>query len=127
LRIIKRAHLVRFWESRKKDSGQAEKDLTVWYSAAKNANWKDFGALKQTFGSADLVGTCVVFDVGNNRYRLIGRINYTIGVIYVLRVMDHEEYNKKNWIKQCGCEETWPKSDRTPKKPTPQKQKKKGE
>jgi hypothetical protein len=33
----------------------------------KNAHWKDFGALKQTFSSADKVGDCVVFDVGNNR------------------------------------------------------------
>lgn len=31
---------------------------------------------KQTFGSADQVGNCVVFDVGSNRYRLIGRVLY---------------------------------------------------
>ena len=29
-------------------------------------------ALKQTFESADQVGNCVVFDVGNNRFRLFG-------------------------------------------------------
>ena len=65
-------------------------------------------ALRQTFGSADQVGNCVVFDVGNNRYRLIGRvkygtINYRAGMIFILKVMDHQEYDNKLWIEQCGC------------------------
>ena len=35
----------------------------------------------------------VVFDIGNNRYRLIGRVFYP-HKHYVLRVMDHEEYDR---------------------------------
>jgi mRNA interferase HigB len=76
---------------------------------AKSANWVNFGELRQTFGSADQVGNCVVFDVGNNRFRLIGRINYTRGIIYVLRVMDHREYDKRLWIDSCGCHKPPPK------------------
>jgi hypothetical protein len=53
-------------------------------------------------GSADRVGNCVVFDVGNNRYRLIGRVFYPYK-LYVLRVMDHQEYSRNAWAKQCGC------------------------
>jgi hypothetical protein len=44
----------------------------------------------------------VVFDVGNNRYRLIGRVFYPYK-LYVLRVMDHQEYSRNAWAKQCGC------------------------
>jgi mRNA-degrading endonuclease HigB of HigAB toxin-antitoxin module len=38
---------------------------------------------------SDQVGNCVVFDVGNNRYRLIGRVKYEQHIVYVLKVMDH--------------------------------------
>ena len=117
MRVLAKPALIKFWQSRKGDSLQAERDLNAWYTAAKNGRWKDFGALKQTFGSADQVGNCVVFDVGNNRYRLIGRINYRMGMLYVLKVMDHHEYDKRMWIDQCGCRTPPPESK--PKKTTP--------
>jgi mRNA interferase HigB len=55
-----------------------------------------------------------VFDVGNNRYRLIGRVfyvtaRYPTGRIYVLKVMDHAEYDKNRWIEDCGCRKPPPK------------------
>ena len=121
MRVLSKPALVKFWESRKDDSRDAEKVLTAWHRAAKNASWKDFGSLKQTFGSADQVGNCVVFDVGNNRYRLIGRVNYRAGMLFVLKVMDHEEYDKRQWVEQCGCTTFPPKSKPKPKKMSPQR------
>jgi mRNA interferase HigB len=113
VRVISRRRLRQFWESRKKDSAAAERDLSAWYKLAKSAAWANFGALRQTFGSADQVGNCVVFDVGNNRFRLIGRVNYARGIVYVLRVMDHREYDMKLWVDDCGCHKP------PPKKPAP--------
>src|SRR6266581_9391435 len=98
MRIISRRRLREFWQARKHDSKRAEQDLAVWHQAAKSAAWDNFGGLRQTFGSADQVGNCVVFDVGNNRFRLIGRVNYVKGIVYVLKVMDHAEYDKASWI-----------------------------
>lgn len=103
MRVIAKSRLREFWESRKHDAAQAEKDLSAWYKLARGADWNHFAQLKQTFGSADQVGNCVVFDIGNNRYRLIGRVNYRAGIVYVLKVMDHAEYDKKLWPGQCGC------------------------
>ena len=103
VRIISRSRLVAFWEGRTADRAVAERDLAAWYKLARNAAWPNFGALRQTFGSADQVGNCVVFDVGNNRYRLIGRVNYARGIVYVLRVMDHREYDAGRWVEECGC------------------------
>ena len=103
MRIITKRHVEKFWKSRKADSAIAERDLSAWIKLAKEADWKNFAALKQTFGSADQVGNCVVFDPGNNRFRLIGRVNYARGIIYVLKVMDHAGYDKKQWIAKCGC------------------------
>jgi mRNA interferase HigB len=110
MRIISRKRLVEFWEGRKRDRRTAENDLSGWYKLASGADWANFGALKQTFGSADQVGNCVVFDVGNNRFRLIGRVNYRAGIVYALKVMDHAEYDRTPWAHECGCHSPPPKA-----------------
>jgi mRNA interferase HigB len=116
VRVTSPSRLRQFWETRTSDAEIARRDLTAWLKIAKNSDWRNFASLKQSFGSADHVGNCVVFDVGNNRYRLIGRVFYSSqqfkGRIYVLRVMDHQEYDKRTWIDACGCYEP------PPKKPT---------
>ncbi len=109
VRIISKKRLTKFWESRKHDSKIAQRDLSAWYKLAKSAKWSNFAALKRTFGSADKVGDCVVFDVGNNRFRLIARLRFGRGILYVLRVMDHSEYDKQSWIEECGCHKPPPK------------------
>lgn len=114
--IISKKTLRVFWESRRDDSRIAERDLIAWFKTAENAEWPNFAAIKQTFGSADQVGNCVVFDVGNNRFRLIGRVNYQAGKLYVLRIMDHREYDKNRWADDCGCHEPPPKAT-APKPP----------
>lgn len=103
MRIISETRIKEFWLSRKKDALDAEKYMTVWIKLARSATWKDFGDLKQTFGTADQVGNCTVFDVGNNRYRMIGRVNFAAGKIFVLKIMDHAEYDKKRWPTDCRC------------------------
>lgn len=108
MRIISKARLVKFWTSRKGDR-YVQRDFTAWYKAAKNADWSNDAEMKQTFGSADRVGNCVVFDVGNNRYRLITRVLYGSGIIYILLPMDHAEYDKRSWAEECGCHEPPPK------------------
>jgi hypothetical protein len=60
-----------------------------------------------------IVGDCIVFDVGNNRFRLIGRVRYRSGILYVLRVMDHSEYDKQRWIEDGGCRKPPPKKPAT--------------
>jgi mRNA interferase HigB len=109
VRIISKRQLREFWESRKNDAAIAQRDLKAWYTLAKGAAWANFAAIKQTFGSADQVGNCVVFNVGNNRFRLIGRINYARRIVYVLSVMDHKEYDKNLWVDNCGCHKPPPK------------------
>ncbi len=103
MRVISRKRLWEFVKSRKHDAVAAERASNVWYKLARGAAWDNFGALRQTFGSTDQVGNCVVFDVGNNRFRLIGRVNYRRGIIYVLRVLDHAEYDRVPWAESCGC------------------------
>src|SRR5438270_13292775 len=119
MRVISRKRLWQFWKARKTDSEIAEWDLSAWYKSAKKAQWDNFGELKQTFGSADQVGNCVVFDVGNNRYRLIGRMNYRAAIIYVLNGMEHAEYDKNRWPGECGCHSPPPKKPAARKATSP--------
>lgn len=121
MHVISRSRLRLFWKTCR-NRADAERALSAWYKIASKAAWENFAGLKQTFGSADQVGNCVVFDVGSNRYRLIGRVLYPFK-LSVLRVMDHEEYDRAPWASQCGCHSPPPKS-RTPptKRPaTPQR------
>jgi mRNA interferase HigB len=114
MRVISKSRLRSFWESHK-NRADAERWLSAWYKIAKVAEWVNFAALKQTFGSADQVGNCVVFDVGGNRYRLISRVLYPHR-LYVLRVMDHAEYDRVPWAKQCGCHHPPPRKPTGPLK-----------
>ncbi len=131
--VIAKSHLRRFWDSRRDDSAIARRDLSTWFKMAEVAEWAHFGAIRQSFGSADQVGNCVVFDVGNNRFRLIGRVFYATGKLYILKVMDHRQYDKGHWIDDCGCRESAPKrtpaakSSPAPKAATPRRRKGDGE
>ncbi len=103
MRVISKKTLRLFWA----EHPAAEVPLTAWYKATVGATWHNFAELRQTFGSADQVGDCVVFNIGGNKYRLIGRVRYARkalpGVVYVLKVMTHAEYDENKWPDECGC------------------------
>ena len=107
MRIISPAKLRQFWESDK----DAEKPLRAWMKAVKIADWRNWADVKTTFGSAGPVGSCVVFNIGNNRWRLIARVNYRMGFVYTLMVLTHKDYDRKDprnkrrslWENECGC------------------------
>jgi len=48
-----------------------------------------------------------VFDVGNNRIRLIAYVFFAddtrTGIVYVKKVMTHAEYDENKWPDECGC------------------------
>ncbi len=81
--------------------------------------------MKASYRSADLVGNCVVFNIGGNKYRLITRILYPIQKVYILKVMTHEECDKGNWKTDCGCFSEPPKKKTKKKSATPPKKKRK--
>jgi len=38
-----------------------------------------------------------VFNIAGNRYRLIARVNYTKGLVFILHILKHDEYAKGEW------------------------------
>ena len=112
MRVISRKAIRLFWEEPKR-AKDAKPLLAAWYKVVLAAEWRNFADLRQTFNSADRVGNCTVFDIGGNKYRLIGRVRYATemlpGVVYILYVMTHAEYDENTWPDKCGCFQPPPK------------------
>ena len=72
----------------------ARKSLGRWQELTAAASWQTPAEMKQTFGSADIVGPRTIFNIGGNKYRLIALINYPVQLVVVEEVLTHSEYNK---------------------------------
>lgn len=77
--------------------------LESWLKIAIEADWKNFPEVKQSWRNVDLVGICVVFDIANNRARLITHVDYKYHLIFVRFVLGHKEYLKDEWKNDCNC------------------------
>jgi mRNA interferase HigB len=96
MHVIAKSALVRFWERQPAGTPKdaARRALIEWHTTASNADWKDFADLKRTFNTADYVaGGKVVFDIGGNKYRLVGLVGFRTRRIFVLFVGTHAEYD----------------------------------
>jgi mRNA interferase HigB len=103
MRVISKARLRQFWEA--KGHGDSEGPLRAWYTHVnhKTVAWNSWGNVKAEFGTASIVGNCVVFNIGGNKYRMITRILYPSQKVFILKVLTHEEYDENKWQQQCGC------------------------
>lgn len=85
-------------EAAEKHSGLAAA-LDTWFRVAKRAKWRHIDDVRQTYPHADAVGDYTVFNIKGNEYRLIVKIRYAVGRIYVKHVLTHAEYSKGGWRK----------------------------
>lgn len=104
MNVVTRKHLVQA-EKRYPD---AAKEIGAWYKIATAARWRNFLEVRQIFKDADSVERYVIFNIRQNRYRLITIVHYsrkkddriTEGHIYIRSFLTHKEYdNKANWDK----------------------------
>lgn len=98
MKIISRKMIREFGESDK----VALVALDEWYLRLKHTEAKNLAELQMTFPTADLVGTCTVFNVGGNKYRVIAKIVYRSQTVYMRAVLTHKEYDKDGWKPDCG-------------------------
>ena len=103
MRVISKSRLREFWELPGRHD--SEGPLRAWYThvSGKAVAWQSWGDLKAEIGTASLVGNCVVFNIGGNKYRLITRVLYSIQTVFILKVMTHSEYDDEKWKTECGC------------------------
>ena len=91
MRVLSLRTLRKFW-SRHPDSEAA---LNSWYRVAERAKWSNPTDVVSTYRNADPVGNeFVVFNICKNDYRLVVRIDYQRGRVYVFGVYTHPDYDK---------------------------------
>jgi mRNA interferase HigB len=76
--------------------------LDVWYRITKKADWSHISDVKKSFSSADAAGTCTVFNISGNKYRLIVWISYETKKVFIKHVLTHAEYSKEDWKSDCS-------------------------
>ena len=91
MRIIAKKTLREFWEKHP----DCEQQLTIWFRDTKDANWTKPTDIKREYPNASILeNNRVVFNIKGNHYRLIVKINYDYGVIWIRFVGTHAEYDK---------------------------------
>lgn len=71
--------------------------LSHWYRVMKTGRFRSLAHLRESFPSADLVGTLVVFDIGGNKARLIAAVHFNRSKVYIRAVLTHKDYDKGKW------------------------------
>lgn len=91
MRVIARKTLKDFWTKH----ADAEQPLKAWFHETKTTRWKSFIDIKTRYRSADaLPGNRVVFNIKGNTYRLIVRIHYNTGLVFIRFIRSHAEYDR---------------------------------
>ena len=80
---------------------KAAEPLDNWYRPTKRAAWKSLAEIRRDYPHADLVGSCIVFNIGGNKYRLITKIKFERQTVYIRFLLTHREYNKGGWKNDC--------------------------
>ena len=74
---------------------ECEQQLKSWFQETSNAQWNNPQQIKLEYHSASfLADNRVVFNIKGNKYRLIVRINYDYGIVWIRFVGTHAEYDK---------------------------------
>jgi len=94
MQIVALRTLRQFWERHP----QAETPVRVWYGIASKAEWASPADIKKQFGpSVDFIGdNRVIFDLADNKFRLVVHISYTYRRGLVKFIGTHAEYDRTN-------------------------------
>jgi mRNA interferase HigB len=91
MRIISRKTLRQFWDKHK----DSEQSLKSWYHENVNASWKSPNEIKKKYPSASIIAdNRIVFNIKGNKYRLIVKVNYDYGMMWIRFAGTHAEYDK---------------------------------
>ena len=72
----------------------AEIHINAWQAEVGRAQWQTPNELKEQYGNASILkDRKVVFNIRGSKYRLLVQISYKSGVVFVLNIGTHKEYN----------------------------------
>lgn len=80
------------------EHADAEAPLNDWVIKIRAAEWKNNADVQKTFNSANhLGGQKFIFNIGGNNFRLAAMVWIVQERVYVLKIMDHAEYDKEKF------------------------------
>jgi len=90
----------------------AAQEMEAWTAIVEAVRWHNFAEVRNYFGDADFVDGYVIFNIRQNRYRLITVIHYakttsekkTEGHVYIRSFLTHKQCdNRSNWDRRFGA------------------------
>ncbi len=91
MHIISKPKLRAFWTKH----ADAKDPLSEWYWVVERVEWSGPNEVRNTYRTADTIGDeFVVFNICNNKYRLVVRVHWESSTVYVWDVYTHSEYNQ---------------------------------
>jgi mRNA interferase HigB len=74
---------------------RARSRIQAWRAEAERAKWTKPIHIKNQYRSVDFrPNNRMIFDIGGNNYRLVVQVAYKVGVVIVLWVGTHAEYDR---------------------------------
>lgn len=69
--------------------------LQDWVQKVKEANWRSFADMRNTFNSVDYVGNQhYVFNIKGNDFRLVAVVKFTVQFVLIRFIGTHAEYDR---------------------------------
>lgn len=94
MKVLGRDKLEQFYKKHIDSKGA----LTAWYRDACDSTWNSPQDIKNHYRSADfLSNNRVIFNIKGNHYRLVIQVRYQNGIVVVLWVGTHAEYDKEKF------------------------------
>lgn len=91
MRVIAKKILGDFWMKH----ADSEQQLKAWFQETLAANWTTPNDIKPEYPIASILkNNRVVFNICGNKYRLIVKINYDYGQIWIRFIGTHADYDK---------------------------------
>ncbi len=91
--VIALKRLREFWE--KPGYEDAKEPIRAWYAEATRATWSTPIAIKAQYRTASILkNQRVVFNIRGNKYRLVVKVIYEKGRVYIRFIGTHEEYDR---------------------------------
>lgn len=69
-----------------------------WHRIAKGAQWTCFNDMHADIPDADFVNGLLVFNIRQNRFRLIVFPAFSRQTLYVKALLSHKAYDRKEWV-----------------------------
>tara|TARA_R110000850_G_scaffold232318_1_gene357071 strand:+ start:105 stop:398 length:294 start_codon:yes stop_codon:yes gene_type:complete len=90
MRVIAKKILREFWEKH----NDAEQQLSTWYKEAIKANLGSPQDIKNEYATASILKNMrVVFNICGNSYRLVVKVNYERGWVFIRFIGTHSDYD----------------------------------